>query len=443
MNIAYSKLGRSWNLDPKKASTVGGDLDVVRLLMRLAWDHPEHTFYLVGRNSGEHPQKVGYPGNVVNPWATGWDMPTVSYPEIKAGGKEYVDEFVEHWRRNAAELPDIDHHVMWLGQHGGANTPIPQVGYDWDDDKKLTTPQMAFVNYCSYLLDYCNQHFQQPLLLCPDPRNYLKAREMRFGPRYPILAQYAYDRMAKFEQYDQWSEDGTPRFEGHHPGERQQSLWVCDVPYEYSGLELTALDEPHLIEFAEEPGEHTFGVISNENRKEVTLDRLTLVQGWVLPLGDDVPLFGKWSDKSMEALGREIDSVPTHKMYDTLRTFRSTFTMPASGSGWATAKPWEAFAAGTVMFFHPAYDDQGHIMPIEGRPHWTDAPGSYPQREELQQLSNFLRVKSPEDLRKRVEAVAQDNDLWRKATRLQRTYFEEAFKHWRGGARRIEEELNL
>lgn len=446
MKIAYSKLGRSWSIDPKKASTVGGDLDCIRLLARLAWDHPEHEFILVGRNSGEDPLRCGYPSNVVNPWSRdGWQLPTVNYPDIKAGGKEYVDRFVEHWRGEVDDL-DVDHHIMWLGQHGGANSAIPQVGYDWDDDKKLTTPQMAFVNYCSYLLDFCNQSFVEPLLLCPDPRNYLKARELRLGVTRPVVAQYTYTRMSKFEQYRNWTGDDRPTFEPHPEGVREQSVWKCDTDYVYAALELTALDEPHLIKLADKPGEHTFGVISNENRKEVgPLARLPQMEEWVFSHMDDplsVPLYGKWSAASEETLGRKVESIPTTEMYDTLRTFRSTFTMPASGSGWATAKPWEAFAAGTVMFFHPGYDDQGHILPIEGEPHWTNEH-TYPMRSELQQLSNFLRVKTPEEMWEKVQAVEESDDLWHKVTRLQRRYFEAAFKHWRGGARAVEEALSL
>ena len=49
MRIGYSKIGRSWCLDPAKASTVGGDLDQIRLLKRLAHKHPEHEFFLIGR----------------------------------------------------------------------------------------------------------------------------------------------------------------------------------------------------------------------------------------------------------------------------------------------------------------------------------------------------------------------------------------------------------
>src|SRR5690606_5960135 len=179
-----------------------------------------------------------------------------------------------------------------------------------------------------------------------------------------------------------------------HPGVREQAVWVINTEYVYAGPELTALDEPGSIVCADQPGPITLGVVSNENRKYVgKKNRLDLIKEWVLDNWPDTPLYGKWSKESEEAIGRKVRSIPVEEMYNQLRQFRSTITFPASGSGWATAKPWEAFAAGTVMFFHPWYDDQGHILPIRGRPHWTDHAGLI-AREDLQKLADFLRVES-------------------------------------------------
>lgn len=444
MIIGYSKLGRSWNLDPKKASTVGGDIDVIRLLHRLAWDHPNDTFLLVGRNSGEDPHRLGYPSNVVNPWygPDGWNLPSAAWPDIDSKGKPYVDE----WMHRAATLMKdvkLDQHVMWLGQHGTSNSCLPNIGHDWGDGE-FTKPQASMLNYCGYLLQLCNMTGAmtnvQPVLVCPDPRNYIKGRELKHGPKGNILAQYNQSRPLKCDQFGRWHNDGKqPSFSHHHPGHREGSVWVIDTVYEYAGIELTALDNPHQIVFAEQPGSIPVGLISNENRTNVgPRSRLPLVRDWFIKPFPDAPIFGKWSDASLVELDRRISSIPTSAMYDTLRNFRSTITFPASGSGWATAKPWEAFAAGTVMFFHPGYDDQGHILPIRGKPHWTDTAGLI-ERDKLQALSDYLRLGSPLDFFGKVTAVAKDDALWRKLAQLQRTYFECAFMYWRGGARRVEE----
>ena len=67
--IAYGKIGRAWKLDPTKGTSTGGDADVARALHILSRARPDDQFVLVGRNSGVSPQMVGYPDNVVNPWA--------------------------------------------------------------------------------------------------------------------------------------------------------------------------------------------------------------------------------------------------------------------------------------------------------------------------------------------------------------------------------------
>ena len=435
MIIGYSKLGRSWNLDPKKASTVGGDIDVVRLLHRLAWDHPEDTFLLVGRNSGEDPRKLGYPGNVVNPWLE-WNLPSASWDDIDGNGKPYVDAWMARARVLMKDV-HLDEHIMWLGQHGTSNSCLPNIGHDWGDGE-FTKPQASMLNYCGYLLQLCNMTGVQPVLVCPDPRNYIKGRELKHGPKGKVLAQYEQVRQLKCDQFDGWAGGKIPDFGYHHPGHREQSVWVINTTYEYAAIELTALDEPLRITRAVHPGSIPVGLISNENRKNVgRYARLPLLKEWFIRLfADTAPIYGKWSDASMAELGMTIQSVPNTSMYDVLRTFRSTITFPASGSGWATAKPWEAFACGTVMFFHPRYDDQGHILPLEGNIHWTDGSDV---SQSVRRLSRFLRVRTVNEFEQKVEAIARDDQMWAEVSGSQRQYFEMAFKYWRGGARRVEE----
>ena len=189
--IAYGKIGRSWNLDPRKASTVGGDLDVQRGLTRLATQFPDDTIVLLGRNSGEDPHTLGYPPNIINPWAyaiyseTPWKMPAV---------KDF-DAFITRWREmsdmliTGEERHRVTHIVLWVGQHGSSNMPIPQIGQDWGAGP-VTNPQISAMNYGSYLLDFVNRSGLEPILLVPDPRNYLKCRDLKNPLRQPILAQY-------------------------------------------------------------------------------------------------------------------------------------------------------------------------------------------------------------------------------------------------------------
>ena len=441
MRIGYAKIGRSWPLDPKKASTVGGDIDVIRLLKYLATIHPEHEFVLIGRNRGENPQELGYPPNIVNPWMEWkpkWSMPT---DPAKA------DVVIENFRKISGDIhKTLDHIILWAGDHGSANSRIPEIGTKWitppaegmitgGHGEKLATPLFQFMNYCSWLLDLISRWRElnvtkhEEIWLVPDPRNYLKCRELRWPLSHPVLAQYNMSKKQKHERYG--------RTEGPMTGCKiENSVWVSESKYVYAGVELTALPPPDEIEMIGTPGPIPFGMVINENRKGVKDQRLDVMKKWVTPYFPDAPIFGKWTEASQEELSREITPIPHSKLYETLKTFRTTFTTPASGSEWATSKAWECFANGSICFFHPKYDGQGNILPRTIAAQSRVSP-------EIEELAKFLLVHSPQQLVERVNAVCKDDGLWQKYAMLQRNYFRESWVKWRGGALEVEKRLGL
>ncbi len=423
MRIGYGKLARSWSLDFNNPSTVGGDIDVARLLLRLAKEHPEHEFILVGRNQGGDPQQYGYPSNVINPWADKeWHIPMISAEMVKEDKEIYFNP--RNRFRELTEHLELDEIILWLGQVANSNSPIPQSKKDWNDGSPLTNPQVMAANYTIYLIDLCNRLGIEPTLISPDPRTYWKPRELTQPLTKPILAQFNQTRGTRHEQYDNW---GRPWQEGMV---REGSQIVATAEYTYSAIELTALDEPCSITFSDDPTDRELiGIISNENAYNVPdrVSRLQQLQKFIFEKWPDAPLYGKWTEESSAALGRQIDSVPYREMYDKLRSFKCTMTFPASGSGWATAKPWEAFAVGTVMFFHNEYDTQGHIIPKKGK--------------KYRKLKKFLIVHNQRQLWQRVEDLNKNPTLFKEIVTLQRQLFEERFEEWQGGAKDILERL--
>lgn len=417
MNIGYGKIGRSFALDLANASVAGGDVDVVRTLHRLATARPDDTFWIIGRNSGECPQDVGLPANVRNLWGEE-PMKSKKLPKAAVGEKhEWTDTL---WEAHGDVLANLDHIILWLGQHGTSNRAggLPQI----KDRSQRTNPQDSSVLYSGYLLGTVNRWRdidpvnREEIWLCPDPRNYFKCRDARWPLHHPILAQYEQERKVKHERYER---PGTPEELGFgdvawtdadSPG-----LWLAKQSYSYSALEMTALPRPENVEFSMDHERVPFGIISNENRAYVANDRLSALKQWVLGWCPDVPLHGIWSDKSKEELGRDVQPVPLLEMLPTMATFKSTFTMAASGSGWATAKPWEAFAVGTVCFFHPKYDEQSHIL--NGLDDWT---------------RTFLRVKSAGELEARVQQL-EDDSIYRYVATQQRRHYEDRFASSQGG----------
>lgn len=403
--IGYAKLGRSMPLTLEKCGNLGGDVEMVAVVKELALRHPDDTFVLIGRNTGEMPQSVGLPPNVVNPWADGastrlraminargLNKPGLtSEDQFKIG--DIYDELVGDW------FDRFDGIVMWVGQHGTSNYPIPMV----DDPTKLTKPQDAFAYYASYLLRGINRWRdadpwnREEVNLNADARNRHKMRDLKWPLRHPVLAQFNSQKTIKHHRWDEETTRGHMECWGPYATDIGNGTWRSTVYDVYSRLEVNGLRPGtpfgDLVSFNDDwsrPGH--FGMFINEARAigiRPGLKRVNILNDWVISL-DPYFLHGTWSKDSGYA--DIIKPAPWNEYYPKLHSVRCTLTTPSSGSGWATAKPWEAFAAGTVCFFHPEYDTQDNIL--------SDAPkGLYDWLRVLTKEELWIRVKylnSPE-----------------------------------------------
>ena len=434
--IAYGKIGRAWKLDPTKGTSTGGDADVARALHILSRARPNDQFILVGRNSGDIPQLVGYPDNVINPWADEKFVKAYKTENSRCakakddiGRMRLVDEI-------ATKLFDgIEDVIMWAGQHGTSNRILPQVS----DRSSLTTPQESFIQYASFLLEGVNQFRavhpgRDAIWLCPDPRNYLKMRDVKEPLKHPIIAQFEQTRPLKHERYGDPTEPPNGITWDTNGG-----VWIASQTYKYGALEMTALPTPQRAIVDINPSaRHDFGMLVNENRAYVSRDRKSIIAGWVLDKWPDCEIFGKWTEASMQALGRmDIRPAPYEYVPNVVQRWKCTLTTPASGTGWATAKPWECFAYGTVCFFHPDYDTQGWILPTIDQ---LVAGG--PLDEDAAALARWLRVESAAQLHQRAQYLAENPHAWVQLVGAQRAYYERRYTETQGGTYMIQERLN-
>lgn len=421
--------------------SLGGDVEMASVVKTLAERSPEHTFVLIGRNDGSNPRDVGLPDNVENPWVE-WKSQLLTRKRAVGLASANNMTIEQHFKirdiHDEITLPTImnlDHIILWSGQHGTTNSPIPSIR----DRDVLTKPHDWSEHYCAFLLHGVNMWRdadpwnREEVWLNADPRNYLKMRDLKWPLRHPVLAQRNYTHGIKHERYG----DGSGFNEWYCPelvpsdgnvlgpwnvdvaelGMHTSDVWKSAVNVVYSRLEINGLTPGSpfgdLISY-NGSWEHRgkFGLFINEARRYVPTEksRLTALRKWVLPLDPDW-VHGTWSDASQKEIGRTITPVAWSEYYPSLHSVRCTFTTPSSGSGWATTKPWEAFAAGTVCFFHPLYDDQNNIL--------ADAPS---------ELRSWLRVTTPEELRTRVNYL---NSLsgrgdWESLVRVQRAHFDRA-----------------
>lgn len=382
--IAYNKIGRSLLLDPRLWGSVGGDNEAPYMLFDLAARYPEIDWVVAGRHS------VGdavLPPNIITPdFPNGIDI---------AGNIEMMKDI--HLSCDGA--------VLWVGQHGTTNMPTPQLNkpdirtFPLDEGLIYVGPTINALN----CVGPPEEGGYEPVWLCADPRNYLKLRDMKLYPKNPVLAQYNFTRK---QRHFRWGDHKSPAELGLTRSEViKNGHWSTEHSYEYSGLELTGVPNWPTDSLPGWDDRNRFGIIINENRSYVKMDREAIMKKWVMPLGPSF-VHGKWSDKTLKANGWEFESIPYQDIPDVSSRAKSTFTTPASGSMWATAKPWEMFQLGVVCFFHPFYDIQGHIIPT------LEQATLLPESDPLRLLTWWLRPKSPEELKLRVDRVHEDRDSY-------------------------------
>lgn len=441
MKIGYGKVGRSMPLTLAKCGNLGGDVEMVAVVKEMALRHPENQYYLIGRNSGETPEQAGLPDNVFNPWvqwapelrrrlnAAHLNHGNLAVPEQLQAIEIFDDMTTQMMTR-------MDGYVLWVGQHGTTNSPIPSI----QKPGTLTKPYDWSVYYAAFLLRGINAwrdvdpFNREEIYLNADARNRHKMRDLKWPLRHPVLTQFTFENNLKHERYgdecrpadvfrvnfddnEPWSWDEVAEYE-HSP-----FLWKSQVQNVYSRLEVNGLRPGtpfgDLISYDTRwDRRHRFGMFINEARAtgiKPELARVNVVRDWVLPIEPDF-LHGTWSSGSQESLGRIITPAPWSDYYPKLHSVLSTLTTPSSGSGWATAKPWEAFAAGTVCFFHPEYDTQNNIL--------GDAP---------KELREWLRVKTPEELQVRVThlSLPSGRPTWLWLIHEQKKHFDTALRELR------------
>ena len=418
--VGYAVLGRTFNMDPKKWGFVGGDDEPPLLLKDLAERNPDRDFYVMGRAPEDNPQDYGMPSNVYNPWIE-W-RPLLKEEMARRGiSGNFSDQTnVKRYIKLTDEImwplyDELDDMIVWLGQHGTTNTPIPQVkNYSWDN---VTKPQASFVNYSSFIvrgINYWRRNDplnREEIYLIADARNYRKARDFKWPTRHPVIGQFEFSRTEKNERFH---DTRTPEELGFGDISTVDpdipTLWLSKQNYTYDRLEICGAlphhQDTHFNETFE--GRSHFGLFINEARSYVSENRLKAMTEYIMPC-EPAWVHGKWSDESLKTLGMDIQPVGFDNYWDKLRTTRTTFTTPSSGSQWATTKPWQAFAAGVVCFFHPYYDKQNHIL-----------EGAHPR------LIEWLRVENPAQLKKRIDYVNQNEDTWRWLINAQREWYDKA-----------------
>lgn len=444
--IGYAKLGRSLKLE---RTTFGfqGDAEAPNLLIRLARRNPDVEFVITGRNDRIPNEQWTDLPNITNPWTAlppgtnGWrpgrEPKSVLPPDpVLVEFERYMIEYAQN----------LDGAIVHVGQHGSVHLyDIPKSSSTWaqfDAERArgnwtysgTTThgvkPQMWALNYGGSLLRGLDAMGDRTDGRAPvawivtDPRNYIKARDIKWPTgRDFILAQYDFSRDMRCERF---RDPRTPEelgFASYCRAERNGELWISRDRYGYAGLELMILPDDW----------ETWGQAGFEDRKPVgvattSMDdgrssneprRSELVRDFVLKEFPDAEVFGKWDKVSLADVPHDVVRLNRPEQFpDLLNSWRVTVSLPALGSSWTAAKPFQCFAANVACFLVDRLDEQGWILPSRRRVEGTHevAPGFYSIRDDWTQedltLAQWLRVETVPEFVHRAKIIASDRPTY-------------------------------
>jgi hypothetical protein len=343
--------------------------------------------------------------------------------------------------------------VMQHGQSGTSHHSIPQSKSTWaqfyeDPLTHATTPQDWGCAYAGFLVKGLNilgdrTNGTAPVVwLVPDPRNYVKARDLKWPTGCDdILAQYSYTRE---QRHERWLDPRTPTQIGFGDWcrpERDGELWIAQHTYRYGGLELMILpDDWETWLQADFVDRRPAGIATTSFKDQLSQEprRSQLVATYLLDTWPNAEVFGKWDKDSLKDVppGTVTENPPTQFVAQ-LNRWRTTLALPALGSSWTAAKPYQCFAAGTVCFHVGRLDDQGWVLPSRRETPGTHLVGEvggvrfYSVRDNWTdqdlQLAAWLRVESVDEYAVRSRVVANDANIWRWLVTAQRDLLK---RHW-------------
>jgi hypothetical protein len=422
-----------------------GDAEKPNLLYRLARRNPDVKWVVVGHNdAGDFTQ-----ANIENAWLNARERAAAAPPRPTDQPGYYRTAFDPYWTNKPSWwcsevsgfeddlvelISDLDGIIIHVGQHAPTQLRIPQTGNTWVET--FVNPNLdankvydSMQSYCRYIVRGINALGDKTLgrapvtWLVPDPRNYLKARDVKWpSGTDDMLAQHQFTRYQRHERY---GDARTPyELETHDVKlERGGELWKATHRYRHCDLELMILPD----NWAELPWKRfvdrcpagvattsTKASVLGENRR-----RSQLVNDYLLAAFPDAEVYGKWDATSIADVPDDtVRGTTPDEFYQLLNRWRVTLSLPIIESDWSVAKSYQCWAARSVCFMIEQVDAQGWTLPsrrpsdaskligtiknvpfYSPRNDWTDADLT---------LAYWLRVETPTEFAQRAQLIIDD-----------------------------------
>lgn len=371
-DIAFTKLGQSIKFN-REYTPHGGDIDAPVLLRALANNNPDKNFYIVGLSDLSKLSKDKYTDlfpfhNVFDIYKGVKKSEFDYYPNSRTSSRYYPQTFVNSFFKDFGKEPDL-----LIVLPGAISTITIQGKIKQIKDPSLTASVITMAKlFLSPVTYWMNETIgKYPIV------------EIVTDPRYTLAGESNRDIIAKptvtLSQYNgSYNRKSIKSYE-------DQSLIFSEHSFSYSGIEKIFLYDNPVNDISIGDRNTAFMIVLNEGSKP---SRYNLLKEWVLNCISNVQIYGKWEHAMTDKDPRFMGSLPLDKIHQKLKSVRSTFIIPIR-KGWVTSKYIEMIHAGVVPFFHPSYDEQNHL----------NAPA-------------FLRVKTPDELYRKVDLLANDDELY-------------------------------
>jgi len=375
--VGFFKLGKAIKFNEKSWNAIGGDCEPKQLITSIAKRNPKVEYWLLS------PNDLGKFRAKETPVKSPLFGPSPETSSVPSNIKEFHSQMKD--RKSIDETTDkikslnLDFIFFYTGPTSTVNIP----NYiNKKDGTGMVKSLDFFKYYAAPIIKSLNEIEKRiPIVgLLVDNRFTISAKDFHAHnrPTY-YLAQN------NFEKEEQYFSNPPNR-----------DTLTIKSKFEYSGIETVfLLDKKRydIDELFEKKTEYSFVMLQNQGKGSGGgMDRWDPVRDYIVENDIKTDIYGKWDTEIKEKYPewfkgeRRIES-----MSDELVKTKYTFCVPIK-EGMVTSKYAEMLHYGIIPFLHPSYDTEYNVFP-EG---------------------HFIRCKSPEDLKKKIEFLESNPDHYKK-----------------------------
>lgn len=375
--VGFFKLGKAIKFNENSWNAIGGDCEPKQLITAVAKRNPNVEYWLLSPNDlgkvREKEKPVAAPLFGPAPEGNSTVPKNIKEFHSKMNDRKSIDETIEK-----IKALDLDFIFFYTGPTSTVN--IPEYINKKDGTGKVKSLDF-FKYYAAPIIKALNEIEKKiPIVgLLVDNRFIIGAKDY-----------HAHNRPTYYLAQNNFE------IEEHYfsnPPLRDTASFKST--FEYSGIETvflldkTRYNTDKLFE-GKEKG--TFLMLQNQGKGSGGgMDRWDPVKEYIVDQDIKTDIYGKWDDEIKEQYPqwfkgeRRIET-----MEEELLNTRYTFCVPIK-KGMVTSKYAEMLHYGIIPFLHPSYDTEFNVFPKD----------------------HFIRCKSPEDLKKKIEFLENNPDHYK------------------------------